>query len=352
MKRIIKIIAILSILSLYCSKPEDFLGVLEIKSDPEGATVYINGKEVGKTNMEIELPPGEYTVKLTKTDYIDYEKSITVESGKQAELSVALQRSSITEHGLTFAHVLAGWFTMGSEDSDAWDDEKPEHQVYLDGYYISKYEVTNAQYCKFLNAIGVKPEDGNTGYVYYNGEKICWIGDGDDWDEQILYDGSRFYVKGGYEDYPVIYVTWYGAKAFCEYYGWRLPTEAEWEKAARGTDGRKYPWGNSSPNSNLANYDDNVGHTTPVGSYPQGASPYGCTDMAGNVWEWCNDWYDEDYYENSPDHNPKGPSSGSYRVLRGGGWYSGVGYIRCAYRNYSAPSRSWGDVGFRPVRDE
>jgi len=253
--------------------------------------------------------------------------------------------------GLVFIYIPAGWFTMGSEDSDAYDDEKPEHRVYLDGYYISKYEVTNAQYCAFLNAYGNS----------YQGHECI---DLDDEDCQIYYSNGRYYVESGYENYPVIEVTWYGAKAFCEYYGWRLPTEAEWEKAARGTDKRKYPWGNrwrcgycnfADVNTDCEwsdkNCDDGYKYTAPVGSYPHGASPYGCMDMAGNVWEWCNDWYDEDYYENSPDHNPQGPSSGSYRVIRGGSWNRSASCIRCAARG-GTPSGGWSDVGFRPVRDE
>ena len=265
---------------------------------------------------------------------------------KKRRVTRPRQKPPITEHGLTFVHVPAGWFTMGGNNGDS--DERPVHRVYLKGYYISKYEVTNAQYCAFLNAYGNS----------YQGHKCIDI---DDEDCQIYYSNGRYYVKSGYENYPVIEVTWYGAKAFCEYYGWRLPTEAEWEKAARGTDGRKYPWGNHDPYYNgkyYANYDpgdydaDGYEYTAPVGSYPHGASPYGCMDMAGNVWEWCNDWYDSDYYSRSPGRNPQGPSSGSRRVLRGGSWDGSAGCIRCAYRYYYAPSDSWDCVGFRPVRDE
>ena len=345
MKKLIKIFSIAILLSIFCTKPEDFYGTIEVRSEPEGAEVYLDGEDTGKkTNCTINVAPGNHTIKLKKEGYFDYEKEITVESGKQVEISISLPIP------IQWVHVPAGWFTMGSDDSDsdADGDEKPQHQVYLDGYYISKYEVTNAQYCKFLN------EHGND----YNGYECIDL----DVYSEIYYSNGSYYVKSGYENYPVRYVTWYGAKAFCEYYGWRLPTEAEWEKAARGTDKRKYPWGNHDPYYNgkyYANYDpgdddaDGYEYTAPVGSYPQGVSPYGCYDMAGNVWEWCNDWYDYDYYSNSPDHNPQGPSSGYYRVCRGGGWFNcNARYIRCASRDYDTPSGRFQSVGFRPVKDE
>lgn len=227
--------------------------------------------------------------------------------------------------GMTMMYVPEGGFLMGSEGGDS--DESPVHTVYLDAYWIDQTEVTNAQYQQCV-------EDG-----------ACSLPD-----ETGSYSRNNYYGNSAYADYPVIDVNWNQANDYCEWAGRRLPTEAEWEKAARGTDGRTYPWGEKSPSADLANYNGNVGDTTEVGSYPAGASPYGALDMAGNVLEWVADWYDEDYYASSPLENPQVPAGGDYRVIRGGSWWWWEG-LRTAYRTSYDNADSNLRIGFRCAMD-
>ncbi|UCH98654.1 MAG: SUMF1/EgtB/PvdO family nonheme iron enzyme [Candidatus Aminicenantes bacterium] len=176
-------------------------------------------------------------------------------------------------------------------------------------------------------------------------------------DSHIKCTKGNYQFEPGCENHPVISVSWYGAAEYCKWLSkkigqeFKLPTEAQWEKAARGSDQRKYPWGSREPNIDLANFNRNIGKTTPVGSYPEGASPYGLMDMAGNVWEWCNDWYNPDYYKNSSPNNPPGPASGSKRVMRGGNWRREARFLRCAYRALSEPSTRYVVLGFRLRQD-
>jgi serine/threonine-protein kinase len=220
--------------------------------------------------------------------------------------------------GMTMLYVPAGSFTMGS---DKYDGEKPVHTVTLDAFWIDKTEVTNQMYAYCVNALVCKPPSKLKSFAH-----------------------PSYYGNTTYSNYPVIYVDWNQASAYCNWAGRRLPTEAEWEKAARGTDGRTYPWGDGIDKTR-ANYNQNVGDTTKVGSYESGKSFYGAYDMAGNVWEWVNDWYGP--YSSDSLSNPTGPASGDGRVLRGGAWYSDDLSARSANRFRRDPAFTNYYLGFR-----
>lgn len=262
---------------------------------------------------------------------------VVTESPNSILPSSSLPAEIVDEFGVVMRLVPAGEFTMGSENGN--DDEKPAHQVYIDAFYMDIYEVTNAAY------------------------KIC-VDEGvcEPPQQTKSYTRSSYYDNSQYDDYPVITVDWNQAKAYCEWRGGNLPVEAQWEKAARGVDGRTYPWGNTFDGTKL-NYcdkncsfdwadktvDDGYFDTAPVGSYERGKSPYGMYDMAGNVWEWVSDWYSETFYPSSPFNNPLGPSSGLQKVLRGGSWNRDWINVRVSLRASFDPNKTH-NYGFRCAR--
>jgi formylglycine-generating enzyme required for sulfatase activity len=224
-------------------------------------------------------------------------------------------------------HVPAGEFVMGDDGGE--EDERPARRVWLDGFFIDRTEVTQADYARCVAAHACQP--------------------------------ATRYPDPTSPRHPVVGVSWNDAVAFCRFAGKRLPTEAEWEKAARGVDGRRYPWGNE-PDCTRANFGNfqgegtcegrNPGRPEPVGSRREGRSPYGADDLAGNVWEWVADWYRFDYYRDAPARNPAGPPRGEGRVLRGGACCSMFVLPRAANRLRFAPTYRDGDIGFRCARDE
>ncbi|MDE3090009.1 MAG: formylglycine-generating enzyme family protein [Chloroflexota bacterium] len=220
--------------------------------------------------------------------------------------------------------VPAGDFIMGNNKGN--DDEKPAHTIYLDVFWMDKYLVTNALYKKCVDA-------GKCATPFASSSVTR----------------ASYYGNTLFDNYPAIYVTWFDANTFCAWAGKRLPTEAEWEKAGRGTDARTYPWG-STFDANKLNANSPYGNTTAVGNFPLGASPYGAMDMAGNVWEWVADWYDSGYYSVSPRNNPKGPTTGQWRVLRGGAWDTDQQTIRISFRHAFIPEASHFSFGFRCAR--
>ncbi len=217
--------------------------------------------------------------------------------------------------------VPGGTYTMGSVDDV---DASPTRQVTLSSFYIDKYEVSVGEYRKCVQS-GSCLTPLNSISTYCN------------------------YDKSGKDSHPVNCVEWTDAKKYCSWAGKRLPTEAEWEKAARGTDGRRYPWGESW-DSARANGDMSVKSSSSVGSYANGVSPYGAYDMAGNVAEWVADWSDASYYQRSPERSPTGPESGQYRVVRGGSWFLSPTLVRASYRNFNSPDYRVTGLGFRCAR--
>ena len=230
----------------------------------------------------------------------------------------------------------AGAFTMGS-DSDL-PNEMPAHQIYLDAYSIGKTEVTNAEYHEFWLAAGGAASEHTP--ISYGAEFGTWPD-----------------LAETKPDHPVIGVSWHAAAAYAAWRGMRLPTEAEWEKAARGTDARTWPWGNAFAESingtdrHANTWRDASTQVQPVGTYPTGASPCGAHDMAGNVWEWVGDWYAESFYHRSPDRNPTGPTFGSRRVVKGGSWMNPDTFARCTTRVGQHPAIGTSFIGFRLAKD-
>ncbi len=304
-----------------------------------------NGGGVGATTeatTEIEIVAAD-TPRLASTDI---PPTATAESSPAVTLAPAAEPQAsairtVVRGGVEVEQVFvpAGSFPMGSDDGD--DDERPVHEVTLDAFWIDRTEVTNAQFAGCVAAGACQPPENTSNYTR-----------------------DQYYGNDAFADYPVIYVSWNDASDFCAWAGGRLPTEAEWEVAARGPEGQVYPWGDTFDGERLnfcdvncpfdwadKGVDDGYADTAPVGSYPDGDSWVGALDMAGNVWEWVNDWYDSGYYGASPDENPSGPGSGEYRVLRGGAWSNGDYDARSSYRLYDQPVNRYDFVGFRCAQE-
>jgi formylglycine-generating enzyme required for sulfatase activity len=271
-----------------------------------------------------EVAQAEDTLNIANTMGLDDEQDVIYQQ-LQKRLRQRLARNngkmaSVQNQDQSMAVVPAGEFTMGSSMGDA--DEQPEHRVYVDVFLMDKHQVSVGQYARFLDATALDaPPDWTT--------------------MNRLQHQSR----------PVANVDWTEADAYCTWVGKRLPTEAEWEKAARGTDGRTYPWGNEHPTKFLANVSKEHWNShsalTPVGTYEEGKSPYGIYDMAGNVWQWVSDWYGSDYYKTGPSRNPAGPRTGTHKVIRGGSWGSNPDGLRSSDRETHLPSFRGSGTGFR-----
>ena len=255
---------------------------------------------------------------------------------------LAIERAKLPAHD-EMVKVPAGPFLMGSDkkvDRTAYSAELPQRTIHLDAYEIDQFEVTTVQYLKYILAKDLPP-------------LIDW-----------QYDGGNF--QETMASHPVMHVSWADADSYCRWAGKRLPTEAEWEKAARGEDGRIYPWGNQPAGLSRANF-GRTGLSGPVRDRPErlllyppiisvdkydnAVGPYGTFQMAGNVAEWVADWYDKEYYKTAPDRNPKGPEKGTQKSFRGGGWIDSTPSVRGAQRNGTEPNTKMNWMGFRCARD-
>jgi formylglycine-generating enzyme len=254
--------------------------------------------------------------------------AVTVAEGLEKEVK--------GKDGAPMVLIPEGSFPMGVPhgDRDGGRDEYPRHDVFVNNFYIDKFELTNGRYLEFVKATNHRvPQNPK------NATRNLWQGDT---------------ITESLTDRPVVNVDWADANAYCQWAGKRLPTEAEWEKAAKGTADRRFPWGNVEPTNKHLNFNQQwIGEKTlmPVGSYEAGKSPFGVYDMAGNVWEWVNDWYDAKYYEKSPAKNPTGPESGTKRVLRGSGWQNETPTVRIFTRVDSDPTIRNESTGFRCAMD-
>ena len=288
------------------------------------------------TSAPIQLMPTETMPAPSPTD-------VLINTSTPSPVPIFIPKETIDlKDGMVLVPIPAGEFEMGSskaEDPQTSEEESPQHAVYLRDYWIDKTEVSNAQYamCVADAEACTKPADHSS------------------------QTRDSYYDHSGYADYPVIFVSWGQAAAYCTWAGRRLPTEAEWEKAARGEDRRIYPWG-SSFDGTLVNYcdvncqngwkdnrfDDGYIETAPVGKYPDGASSYGVLDMAGNVYEWVADWF----APYSPDRqlNPQGPDLGADRIIRGGSWGDDPDHIRSSLRSRVNGDQTLNFIGFRCAR--
>jgi formylglycine-generating enzyme required for sulfatase activity len=288
------------------------------------------------------------------------EKKKNIELAKAYGVPQQAGKEITGKDGAPMVLVPAGQFRMGSMEGDA--DEKPVHRVVLDAFYLDKYEVTNQRFQQIVRDTGYETTAEEEGTAFgCTPSNECKEISGANWRKP---EGGETVFVSNRDEHPVVSVSWYDAEAYCRWAGKRLPTEAEFEYANRGGTRTTYWWGDGNPGSRrvanimdeaakrqfygwaiMAGYDDGYARTAPVGSFEP--NPFGLHDTTGNVWEWTADWYGKDYYERSTSRNPTGPSSGEYRILRGGSWFGGPQLVRSAYRFYGPPVGRKGDLGFR-----
>ena len=327
------------LLSAGCFDPQD--------SDPGSSESTDNGSttSVGATSVDTPMgssgtpePPGGVTTDVTAGATSDAATTETGEDPDSSDDGSSSGGASTCGDTPGMVCVFAGEFLRGSDDPRVPPDEQPQTSIYLDEFEIDEFEVTVAEYVACFEAGACSaPAD-----AFGGGSECNWM-------------------RPGLDEHPINCIDWFQADDYCAWADKRLPTEAEWEKAARGVDGRTYPWGEETPTCELAVMNDGgfgcgIGTPSlPVGSRsPDGDSPYGVKDVAGNVWEWVEDWYDPEYYGNAPTENPTGPGNGTAKIVRGGGWINSTGSantgLRMADRAESAPVSGSTSYGIRCAR--
>jgi formylglycine-generating enzyme required for sulfatase activity len=321
-------------------------GTLSVTANVPGAEVLLDGGLVGRTSqggptLVRNVLAGQRDVRVRDFSGREVGKDVVVEADRMAEVALSLldlaapgKRNGLVavgknpqgheeywrvRDGAFVVRVEEGDFLMGSPAGEGEPHEQPQHRVSVSEYLIDKTEVTWRQFRSFAEAAekALPPEP----------------------------------VSGAADDLPVSNVLWEEAREYCEWVGGRVPTEAEWEKAARGADGRRYPWGEEWDPDRCNSWEGGPNRPEAAGSYPSCVSPYGVLDMAGNLWEWCADWYGESYYAQSPRTNPTGPTSGELRVLRGGAWNTQPLWLRAPHRHRTPPTSRNVTHGFRCVQD-
>jgi formylglycine-generating enzyme len=351
------------------------VGRLALSGPVAGTEVWIGARRLGEVEpgrpLIADLPPGSYTVTARKAGHREWQREVKIVADGKLDVVIDLAPlAGLTpiirgEDGAEMVLVPAGPFWMGTTDDEAtglvrgcvrlgdseepctrWTaSESPRHQVTLDAYYIDRTEVTTEAFSRFVGATGYRTVAEREGSGWIRERR----GPGPSTSAKL--DGATWRAPAGPGSvadprHPVVHVSWSDATAYCRWAGKRLPTEAEWEKAARGTDGRRFPWGDRW-DPTRANTGWTVKGPAPVATYRDGASPYGAQDMVGNVWELVDDWFDRAYYRHAAERNPKGPDTGTLKTMRGGGWPNNWFAARTARRADVRPDYRANYIGFR-----
>ena len=351
------------------------IGTLSLSGTVAGTEVWVGGRRVGEVQLGQPLTatfaPGSYKVTARKPGHREWQRDVQIVANGKVDVVIDLQPlvglppAIRGEDGAEMVLVPAGPFSMGTPDVEIptliqqcvqlgdteqsctrWTrPESGRHQVVLGGYYIDRTEVTTEAFSRFVGASGFRTRAEQEGSGWIRERRASGPS------ASVKLDGATWKAPAGPGSvsdprYPVVQVSWYDAAAYCRWAGTRLPTEAEWEKAARGTDGRRFPWGDRW-DPTRANTGWTMKGPAPVASYREGASVYGAHDMAGNVWEIVDDWFDPTYYQHSPEKDPKGSDTGTRKVVRGGSWVNNWFGVRTAKRGDVPPSYRSNYIGFR-----